>query len=77
MCRSLSCFPETSGIKRWWTSWRLLKSGRSRPNERRDGAGTVADSSAGSGGSGHISFLLFSFLFWSFFEHSFVSRDEG
>jgi len=49
-------------IKRWWTSWRLLKSGSSRPNEWRDGAGTEADSGAGSGDSGLISFLFFSVL---------------
>jgi hypothetical protein len=52
-------------IKRWWTSWRLLKSGSSRLNEWRDGAGTEADSGAGSGGSGHIS-LRFLFLFFPF-----------
>jgi hypothetical protein len=44
-----------SVIKRWWTSWRLLKSGSSRPNEWRDGAGTEADSRA----------YIFSFLFFS------------
>jgi hypothetical protein len=39
-----------------------------------------ADSGAGSGSGGHISFLflfLLFFLFWSFFEISFVSGDEG
>jgi len=60
-------------IKRWWTFWRLLKSGSSRPNEWRDGAGTEADLGAGSGGSGHISFrsLFFSFLFCSDLSFSF------
>jgi len=65
-CRSLSCFPETNVIKRWWTSWRLLKSGSSRPNEGRDGAGTEADSGAGSGGSGHRSLRVSFFSFLSF-----------
>jgi len=63
-CRSPSCFPERSVIKQWWTSWRLLKSGSSRPNEWREGAGKDADSIAGSSSSGHISFL---FLFLSFY----------
>jgi hypothetical protein len=45
-------------IKRWWTSWRLLKSGSSRPNEWRYGAGAEAH----GGGNGVISFFL-SFIF--------------
>jgi len=80
--RSLSWFPETSEFKRWWTSWWLLKLGSSRPNEWRKESGKEADSSAGSGSSRHISFLIVSFsfsflLFWSFFELSFVIGDEG
>jgi len=58
-------------IKRWGTSWRLLKSGSSCPNEWRDRAGTEADSGAGSGGSGLISFLFLSFLFCSGLSFSF------
>jgi len=49
-----------------WTSWRLLTSGSSRPNEWRYGAGAEADSGAGSGGSGLISFLFCSGLSFSF-----------
>jgi len=66
-CRSQSCFPEMNVIKWWWTSWQLLKLGSSCPNEWRDGAGTEADSGAGSGGSRHISlrFLSLSFPFCS------------
>jgi len=66
-CRSLICFPEMSVIKQWWTSWRLLKSGNSFPNGWRDDGGTEADSGAGSGGIGHISFLSFLFSFLSCF----------
>jgi len=46
-------------------SWRLLKSGSSRPDEGRYGAGAEADSGAGSGGSGRIPSFLFLFgLVW-------------
>ena len=51
------------------------------PKRRRYGAGAEADSGAWSGGSGHISSLLFSFPFRSGLVYllvfSFVSGDEG
>jgi len=62
MCRFLSCFPWKNAPKQWWTSWRLLKSGSSRPNEWRYGAGAEADSGAGGGGNGFISFYLLSYI---------------
>jgi len=57
--------------KRWWTSWRLLKSGSYCQNEWTDKAGTEADSGAGSGGSGLISLCFFSFRFRSGLSFSF------
>jgi len=49
----------------------LLRSGSSRPNEWRYGAGAEADSGAGGGGNGFTSFSS------SIFYLSFVSGDEG
>ena len=45
-CRALSWLPEKSATQRWWTSWRLQKSGRSLPNEWRYGGGAEANSGA-------------------------------
>jgi len=64
MCRSLSCSPWMSATNRWWTSWRLLKSGRSRLTEWRYGAGVESDSGAGGSGSWFISSYLLSFIFY-------------
>jgi len=63
-CRSLTCFPWQSAAKRRWTSWRLLKSGCSRPDEGGYGAGAEADSEAGSGSGRIPPFLVLSVLAW-------------
>ena len=49
--------------EQWWTSWRLLTSGSSRPSEWRYGAGAEADSGAGGGGSGFISHIIYIFFY--------------
>jgi len=58
----MGSLPSSSAVSSQWTSWRLLKLASSHPNEWRYGAGAEADSGAGRGGSGLISFLLFSVL---------------
>jgi len=59
MCRSQSCYPWNSAIKGLWTASQQLTSGSSCPNDWKYGAGTEADTGAGSSGSGFISFRFF------------------
>jgi len=53
-CESLSSFPLKSSTKRWWTSWRLLKSGNSHPNDWLYDGGAEAGSGAGGGRNGGL-----------------------
>jgi len=67
-CRSLSLFPLKNATKWWWTSWQLLRSGCSCPNE--DGAVWTGLRAWGSGAALAGTGLYFSLSFLLSFFHS-------